>query len=179
MLSKRKKIIILVSMFVLLLVTGYLNIMLNNKTVETTNSDTYTTATFFSSYRTDRTSTRNEAIEYYQDIIKNESASQEAKESAEIGINKIVEAMSLELSMEGLIKAKGFNEALVSYSDTYIDVIVQSAELNENEVAQIVECIQGKVDRDIDYIKIIPVEWLILSNYYAIISWKFLGVFYG
>ena len=64
----------------------------------------------------------------------------------------------MEVTMEGLIMAKGFSEALVNYSSTYINVLVQSKELTESEVAQIVDVIQSQVDRDIDYIKIIPVE---------------------
>ena len=44
-------------------------------------------------------------------------------------------------------------------SVNYINVIIQSAELTDMEVAQIVDIIQSGTDnRDIDYIKIIPIE---------------------
>jgi len=160
MLTKKKKIIVLVSMLVLLVITGFLNIVLNNSTTEASlsSSEEYSSASFFSTCREDRTNTRNESIEYYNEILNNEASSQEAKQNAETQINAFVEAMSIEVTMEGLIKAKGFSEALVNYSSTYINVILQSAELTESEVAQIVEIIQSQVDRDIDYIKIIPVE---------------------
>ena len=160
MLTKKKKVIILVSMLVLLVITGFLNIMLNNTTEETSslsNSD-YSSASFFSTCRADRTATRSETMSYYEQILNNETSSQETKLNAESQINSLIEAMTIEVTMEGLIKAKGFTDALVNYSSTYINVIVQSSELTEMEVSQIVEIIQSQVDRDIDYIKIIPVE---------------------
>lgn len=160
MLTKKKKIIVLVSMMVLLVITGFLNIILNNTTEETsiTSGSDYSSSSFFATCRADRTTTRNESIEYYKEILNNTTSSSEAKNNAETQINSLVEAMTIEVSMEGLIKAKGFSEALVNYSSTYINVIIQSSELTESEVAQIVEIIQSQVDRDIDYIKIIPVE---------------------
>lgn len=160
MLTKKKKIIVLVSMLVLLVVTGFLNIMLNNTTenVSTNLESEYSSSSFFSTCRTDRTNTRNESIEYYKEILNNESSSAEAKANAEAQIKEIAAGMTLEVNMEGLIKSKGFSEVLVNYSSSYINVIVQSSELTEAEVAQIVEVIQSQVDRDIDYIKIIPVE---------------------
>jgi len=160
MLTKKKKIIVLASMLVLLVITGFLNIMLNNTTenVSSNLESEYSSASFFATCRTDRTNTRNESIEYYKEILNNETSSQEAKANAEAQIKEIASGMTMEVTMEGLIKAKGFSEALVNYSSTYINVILQSAELTESEVAQVVEIIQSQVDRDIDYIKIIPVE---------------------
>ena len=161
MLTKKKKIIVVISMMVLLVVTGVLNIMFNNTTEDVSSdleSSTYSTYSFFNTCRTDRTNTRNESMDYYKEILNNEASSLEAKNDAEQRMKEIAESMSLEMTMEGLIKAKGFSEALVNYSSTYINIIVQSSELTESEVAKIVDIVQSQVDRDIDYIKIIPVE---------------------
>ena len=158
--TKKKKIIVLTTMVALLVITGILNVVLNTGAMQTTTTNTeYSSASFFSTYRTDRTNTRNEAIEYYRDLLNNTELTTETKQEYETKINELISAMSTELSMETMIKSKGFSEALVSYSDTYINVIVKSAELNESEVAQIVEVVQSQSDnRDIDFIKIIPVE---------------------
>lgn len=161
MLTKKKKIIVLTSMLVLLVITGVLNVLLNSSSkVSTASSGSYeySTSSFFATSRQDRTNTRNESIEYYNQILQSSASTQSAKENAESSIASIISAMSMETTMEGLIKAKGFSDALVNYSSTYINVILESASLNESEVAQIVEIIQSQVDRDIDYIKIIPVE---------------------
>lgn len=160
MLTKKKKIIVLCSMLVLLVVTGVLNIVLNNSinATPTTTTTTYSSSSFFATSRQDRLDTRNESIAEYKEIISSSASSEEAKKNAQSSMDAILESMTMETNMEGLIKAKGFSEALVNYSSTYINVILQSSELTETEVAQIVEIIQNQTNRDIDYIKIIPVE---------------------
>jgi stage III sporulation protein AH len=160
MLTKKKKIIVLCSMLVLLVVTGVLNIVLNNSinATPTTTTTTYSSSSFFATSKQDRLDTRNESIAQYKEIISSSASSEEAKKNAQSSMDAILEAMTMETTMEGLIKAKGFSEALVNYSSTYINVILQSSELTETEVAQIVEVIQNQTNRDIDYIKIIPVE---------------------
>ena len=69
--KKRTKIIILSLMIVLLGVTGYLNIALNNASKQT--STTTTSTSYFTSYRNDRSSTRDQEILYYDAIIDNAS----------------------------------------------------------------------------------------------------------
>ena len=147
-------------MLVLLVVTGVLNIVLNNSinATPTTTTTTYSSSSFFATSKQDRLDTRNESIAQYKEIISSSASSEEAKKNAQSSMGAILEAMTMETTMEGLIKAKGFSEALVNYSSTYINVILQSSELTETEVAQIVEIIQNQTNRDIDYIKIIPVE---------------------
>ena len=159
MLSKKKKIIILATMMILLVVTGFLNIALNDSVDKsaTVNAE-YTTSNFFTTYRVDRINTRNETMAYYDAIISSESSSSEAIELAKEKKAEIIKTMNLETSMEGLIKAKGFADAIVSCSDSYINVIVKSSVLEENEVSGIVDVVQSQTQKDIDYIKIIPVE---------------------
>ena len=160
MFSKKKKIIVLASMFLLLIITGFLNVKLNsldNEVVESVSSD-YNAASFFATYREDRNATRSESIAYYDSIISSTTSSAEAIKTAEEKRAALIDNMKLELTMEGLIKAKGFADAIVSCSDSYINVIVKSASLEDNEVAQIVDVVQGQTKKDIDYIKIIPVE---------------------
>ncbi len=160
MLSKRKKIIILTTMMVLLVLTGFLNVKLNSSISNDTTSVSagYTSSNFFASYRTDRVNTRNETMNYYDAIINATTSSKEAVELATQKKNEIIQIMNLETAMEGLIKAKGFSDAIVSCSDTYINVIVKAASLEENEVSGIVDVVQSQTQKDIDYIKIIPVE---------------------
>ena len=62
--KKRKKIILLAGFCLLLVATGVLNIILNKNitTEEPVNSDSVAVGNFFTNYRTDRTNTRNEEI---------------------------------------------------------------------------------------------------------------------
>ena len=65
--------------------------------------------------------------------------------------------MEKELILEGLIKAKGFNEVVVSANSGNISVIVETSGLTNNEVAQIVDVVVTNSDYSIDNIKIIEV----------------------
>ena len=157
MLSKKKKIIILSVMAVLLIVTGYLNITLNDsasKTSTASSNVTTTSASFFTTYRTDRTNTRNEEIMYLDAIVASETSSEEAKTLAEEKKMTIVQNMDQELVIEGLIKAKGFEDVIVANTSTNINVIIRSDELTAEEVAQIVSVVQEQTGKSIDNIKI-------------------------
>ena len=90
--------------------------------------------------------------------IASTTSSSDAIKSAEEKRELLIDTMKLELTMEGLIKAKGFADAIVSCSDSYINVIVKSEALDDSEISQIVDVVQGQTQKDIDYIKIIPVE---------------------
>lgn len=159
MLSKKKKIIIVSCFTVLLVGAGILNLILNNTLLsDTDNTTTVTNANFFSTYRLDRTDTRNQEMLYLDAIIASDSASSEAKATAEQKKQELIATMETELALEGLIKAKGFHDAVVSTSSSAINVIVKSAELTTDEVAQIVDIIQTQTEYNIDNIKIIPVE---------------------
>lgn len=157
MLSKKKKIIIISAFCLLLAVTGALNIILNNNILKATD-EPITTANFFVTYRSDRKDTRDQSILYLDAIIASTTASAEAKTAAETKKQELITLMNQELVLEGLIKAKGFDDVIVSTSTTKLNVIIKSAELTEAEVAQIVDVIKGQTNYSIDNIKIIPVE---------------------
>lgn len=156
--SKKKKIIILATMFVLLVATGYLNIVLNSGSTMTTTSTNVVTGNFFTTYRTDRQSTRDEEMAYYDAIIASASSSAEAKANAEAKKEQLVNNMEMELVTEGLIRAKGFEDVIVTSSNSSINVIVKSAELTSSEVAQIVSIVKEQCNASLENIKIIPVE---------------------
>lgn len=159
MLKKRTKIFILVAMVALLGVTGYLNIALNNNVTATTKtSATVTTMNYFDTYREDRQSTRNQELLYYDAIINSESSTAEAKANAEAKKMDIVNQMESELVMEGLIKAKGFEDAIVTNSANNVNVIVKCANLESSQVAQIVSIVKEQTSKSLENIKIIPVE---------------------
>ena len=144
-------------MVLLLGVTGYLNVALNNNATTPT-SGAITTANYFDTYRTDRQSTRDQELLYYDSIISSESSSSEAIANAEAKKLEIVNAMESELVMEGLIKAKGFQDVIVTNSANNVNVIVKGANLESSQVAQIVEIVKQQTSKSIDNIKIIPVE---------------------
>ena len=156
--KKRTKIIILSAMVLLIGVTGYLNVVLNNSVSNTSTTNTVTTASYFQTYRTDRESTRDQEMLYYDAIISSESSTSSAIANAEEAKLTLIGQMEKELVVEGLIKAKGFDDCVVTISDSNVNAVVKTKELSSNEVAQIVAVIQSQLSIGIENIKIIPVE---------------------
>lgn len=158
MLKKKTKIIILSAMVLLLGITGYLNITLNNQTISTgANQTTTSTYNYFDSYRTDRSATRDQEILYYTAIMQDESSSADDKAKAQEKKLALIDEMENELALEYLIKGLGFSDAIVTTSSNYINVIVKSSELNSSEVAKIVSVVTENTDFTLSAIKVIPV----------------------
>lgn len=154
--KKRTKIIILSAMILLLGVTAYLNIVLNSSI---NNSDPVTeTANYFQTYRSDRESMRDQEMLYYDSIIASDTSTEEAIANAEEARLSLVAQMEKELVVEGLIKAKGFEDCVITISDNNVNAVVKAASLTSDQVAQIVSVIQTELQTNIANIKIIPVE---------------------
>lgn len=156
MLSKKKKILIIVSMVLLLVVSGYLNITLNNTSTQAS-TQTSTSMSIFDSYRSNRTSTRNSEISYYDAIIASASTTDDARKIAENKRAELIEMMDKELVAEGLIKAKGFEDAFITTSTNLISCVVKG-ELNSSQVAQIYTILHEQLGANLSNVEIIPVQ---------------------
>lgn len=159
MVTKKKKIIVLSVMMGLLVLTGFLNITLNQGTGEAIHTGgTVTSANFFTTYRADRDTAREQEKLYYTAILESASSTADAKTSAQESLANIASKIESELYLEGNIKAKGFDDVIVSMTDNFINVMVKATELTDAQVAQIVQVVQEQTSKSIDNIKIIPVE---------------------
>ena len=156
--TKKKKIVVLVSMVALLVLTGFLNLTLNKQSTTTVSNNEVTYQNFFESYRLDRNNTRTEQMLYYKTIIESSNSTDEAKQEAELALSNLASKQEKELVLEGYILAKGFEDAVVSFTENYVNVMVKAEKLNDQEVAQIVDVVQEQTGKSIDNIKIIPVE---------------------
>lgn len=159
MLGKKSKIFVLVGMVALLVVTGVLNIVLNKKAESASvSANEMTSASFFDTYRSDRTETRAETVMYLDAIISDELSSAEAVSEAENDKLALTSAMELELVLEGLIKAAGFEDAVVTSTSENMNVILKTAELTEEQVTKVLEIISSETGRKPASVRIIPVE---------------------
>lgn len=160
MLSKKKKIIVLVGMVALLVLAGCLNIFLNLKNDEgdPISGGDYNYGNFFATYRTDRQTTRDQTILYLDAIINNEASSEEAVANAEASKLELTQNMELELVLEGLIKSLGFDDAVVTNSTENVNIIVKAAELTSEQAAQILEVVMTETKKEAINVRIIPVE---------------------
>ena len=106
--TKKKKIIVLSVMIGLLVLTGYINVALNNSLSSTTKSTTTQTSTssqsFYTTYKTERESTRQQELQFYEAIIASSTSSEEAKDEAEQNKLALINQMEKELVVEGIIE---------------------------------------------------------------------------
>lgn len=113
-------------------------------------------AGFFKDFRYDRENTRKKEVEYMQNLIDNPNSEGEKKIEAQNQLLEIVNIMEKELSIEGLIKAKGFEDAIVIIQSSSANVVVDKKELSLEEVAQILDIVRRETGQSADNIKIIP-----------------------
>ncbi len=161
MLSKKKKIFILCGMLVLLVVTGVLNIVLNGNAISAGGggaNNVNSSMSFFDTYRSDRVATREQTVLYLDAIISNTASESEAVENAKQSKLELTQNMELELVLEGLIKALGFDDVVVTSSTESINVIVKTKELTEVQATQITEIIVTETNKTAFDVRIIPVE---------------------
>lgn len=160
MLSKKKKIIVLVGMVALLVLAGCLNIFLNIKNQEggdpISGGGSY--GNFFETYRVDRQTTRDQTILYLDAIINNEASTEEAVANAEASKLELTANMEIELVLEGLIKSLGFEDAVVTNSTENVNIIVKAKELTSEQAAQILEVVITETKKEAGNVRIIPVE---------------------
>ena len=146
--ANAKKVIVLCTMVALLVVTGALNFVLNSK-LTTDKPDSVVNNpvdTFFSSYRTDRETARAEEFAYLDAILASSDSSEDMIASAGEKKMELLAAIEKELVIEGLIKAQGFNDAVVTMSTNNVNVVVPNAELTDDQISQILAVILSETD---------------------------------
>lgn len=154
--SKKKKIFILVSMVVLLVVTGYLNVALNKR--ESGIEATTINANFFASTRADKIASRNYQLDIYNNIIKTSTNEDEIKR-AQAQIDAISANIDEELVLESLISARGYEDVIVTSSNENLNVFVKTANgLTGDEVGAILAILVNGTGVLPTHIKVFPVK---------------------
>lgn len=159
MLSRRKKIFVMVGMVALLVVTGCMSLFLNEQaqtTVDSTTTETY--ESLFVTYRSDRDATREQTMLYLDSIIADESATEDVIAEAQAQKLEIISYMELELTLEGLIKALGFDDAFITASTENVYVVVQSDDLTTDQANQILAIVIEETGKSAQNIIIQPVS---------------------
>jgi stage III sporulation protein AH len=166
--KSKKKYFVFAGLIALLILTGYLNYALNN--AQPANSPTSnpgeeeseqtgaSSANFFSTFRMDREGNRAQEIAYLDSIISNEDTDVDTMKEAQQQKISIAKAMEVEVTIEGLIKAKGFNDAIVTINSGSVNVVVDSKVLTDAEVAQILDVVKRESGQGAENIKVMPKE---------------------
>ena len=152
--SKKKKIIVLSCMIALLATTAVFNFVLSNKN---TYQDSTSTA-YFSEYRSQRSSSRNEQILQLEKIIAECGDDSEARETALEQKMQLTSLTEQELKLETLIKAYGYEEVVVTMnlSSPNVNVVVKNNTFEQEDAVKIYNLLVSEKSIDSENINIIP-----------------------
>ncbi len=153
--ANKKKVIVIVAMVLLLVGTGCLNYFLTIDTSSNSGDTPVVNTTpvvselsFFDAYREDREATRAQTIMYLDEIISSEVSSSDAIVSAEDERLGVVSTMEQELVLEGLIKATGFSDCVVTMGTQNVNVVVATDLLTDEQVISITDLIVTETSTD-------------------------------
>lgn len=121
-----------------------------------TDITTSVSASYFEEYKANRETTRQKEISYLESIIADSKSDADTLADAKQQQLEIVNSMEKELTLEGLLSAKGFGEALVTVQTGSVNVVVQTSTITEEQVAQILNIVQKETKEPAKNIKIIP-----------------------
>ena len=143
--TKKKKIIVMSSLVFLLALTAVLNVLLAQNNAAQA-GETVTTANYFATYRSERTTTRSEELLQLDSIIAlYDETSEEYAEAVAMKMD-IVEVMEQELQLETMIKSLGFSDAVVSIGvdSENVNVFINSDELDMDTALSIYDMLRNE-----------------------------------
>ena len=171
MVFNRKQLVVAV-LAVLVGVAGYINIS-RERTV-TTEEDTVETGTdylgqaqlvesgsvadYFAQARIDREAGRSRSIETFNSLISNEDADPETRETAQQEVLVLAQNTETETSIENLIRAKGFEDAVCYINNGSANVVVKAASIDSSDVAIISEIVTEQSGIPGEKIKIVELN---------------------
>ncbi len=159
--SKKSKIIVLSCMIALLAVTAVFNFVLTtDTTIPNDDSTIVSSANYFSQYRSERLTTRNEELLQLDEVIQAAEASS-AEKSAALSMKIELTGMTeKELLLENLIKAYGFEDAVVvmGLDSGSVNVIAKSSELSTDDAIKIYTIVSEETGISAENVKIIPIS---------------------
>jgi len=161
MIKINRKTIIIAAMIVLLIITGYLNYRYtlgknNGSDLDNNKDGEVPTGNFFTDYKVERETTRQSLLAQIDSVINNTNTDKDTLAEAQKMKLNISENMEKEMLIEGILKAKGFTDVIVTISSESVNVVVKDSELTQGKVAQILEVVKRETSEAAENIKIIP-----------------------
>ncbi|MBO5926623.1 MAG: SpoIIIAH-like family protein [Clostridia bacterium] len=152
--SKKKKIIVLSSMIALLVATAVFNFVLSGSA----SIPDATSTSYFSEYKAQRSSSRNEQILQLDKIIAEAEADSEVRETALTQKIQLTALTEQELRLESLIKAYGYEEVVVTINliSQNVNVVVKDSEFDQTDAVKIYSILTQENTIDAENINIIP-----------------------
>ncbi len=112
----------------------------------------------FAAYQQDRTTTRAQEISMLDAIIADESAGKDTIAQAQAQKLALVACMEKETGLETLLKAKGFEDVIVSAKPGAVSIVVKSGALSDAQAVQILDVATRETQEKAENIKIIQTK---------------------
>ena len=112
-----------------------------------------TQTNFFAAYRDERDSVRTQELAYLDAIVA-QGADTETLSDAQKQKLELVNAMETELTVENLVRSKGFADVIVSIHKGNVNVVVGADTLNDEQVAQILDIVLRETGKSAENVKI-------------------------
>lgn len=125
-----------------------------NKEIDMAVSNTNVNRDYFVEQRLSRDKLRANTIDRLDDIVNNSQTTKEVRSEAQKEIMNIGQLSEKELQIEGLVKSKGFEEAIVFLTSDDIKIVVSATELSEQDMVKILDIIKSETEFTADNIKI-------------------------
>lgn len=155
--SKKSKIIVLSSMILLLAVTAVFNYVFSSGALA---GDSIAAANYFTEYRSERDSSRNEEILQIDSVLTSAEKDSDSYASAVAMKLELTTVIEKELLLESLIKALGFDDAVVTIgvNSESVSVIIKDAELTQDEAVAVYTILVEEVSVGPQNVRIIPIS---------------------
>jgi stage III sporulation protein AH len=122
-----------------------------NISIETSTSNSND---YFTKSKLERDTMYSQIIETYEKVINSSNAMEMQKQTATQEITKVNDIKNKIMICENLIKTKGFENSVVFVNGESVSIIVESSELQQEQVAQIQNIISREMDTKIENIHI-------------------------
>lgn len=121
-----------------------------NKTNNTNNnSNTTSKNDYFATARSTINMDRNQVLSMLTEVIEENPNVTEKNKAVEQKL-KLIDYMNKEKVVENLLNNKGYKEVLVIMTDNSVNVTVKTTELNQSDIAQILDVVTRETGRPID-----------------------------
>jgi hypothetical protein len=148
--TKRKKLLILSTMFVLLCVTGYLNFTLNAKEPNIVATGATYNANVWQTMSNNRANIDSRNIMILQDLIATAEEGQ-SKETLRAQLTTLLERIGFETSVESRLLAEGYEAVMVDKTENgFINVLLKSDAQITQDQADKIHTILFLVDNNLD-----------------------------
>jgi stage III sporulation protein AH len=167
--NKVKKYLLLTGLIVVLVAVGYINFALGNGAGKNVAAATpeiegalqaddvavISSQDYFEDYKANRANVRDTEVAYLDSIISNSNSDAETVKDAQDQKIEIVRSMESELTIEGLLVASGFSDAIVTVQEGSVNVVIKAAEISKEQAAKILEIVKDETGEPAQNIKII------------------------